>query len=111
MKRHDRSEIISKLQQASELAKRGQPQAAICKTLGISVMTFHRWRKEFGDPGDLSGLPNEAANSAPPEESGSAQPQILSLQAENLRLRKIVTDLLLEKAKLEESLLRRKTRA
>jgi putative transposase len=111
MKRHSRTEIVAKLHQAGELARRGQPQAAICKALGISVMTFHRWRKEFGDPPTV-GVASEISTSRngfqEENQNDTTQGQIEGLQLENRRLRKIVTDLLLEKAQLEESLVRRK---
>ena len=112
MKRHNRAEVIAKLRQASEMARRGQSQAAICKSLGISVMTFHRWRKEFGDTSDplVGPDPTEARSDAAAERT-MTQVQIEELQVENRRLRKIVTDLLLEKSKIEESCVRRKSRA
>lgn len=105
MKRHSRAEKSVALNQARDMIARGQSQSAICKALGISVMTFHRWRKELGDP---SGKPiNENA----PSEEGDTGTQIAVLREENRRLRKIVTDLLLEKAKVEEAMGRRKTGA
>ena len=45
MKKHSREEILLKLGQADQLARAGKSQVEICKTLGVSVMTFHRWRK------------------------------------------------------------------
>ena len=45
MKKHSRQEILLKLGQADELARAGKSQVQICKALGVSVMTFHRWRK------------------------------------------------------------------
>jgi transposase-like protein len=38
-------EIATKLAQANELATRGKLQSEIARTLGVSVMTLHRWRK------------------------------------------------------------------
>jgi hypothetical protein len=113
MKRHSRTEIIAKLHQGGELARRGQPQGAICKALGISIMTFHRWRKEFGDPSVVPGVSelSSSRNGFHGSQNTMTQAQIDELQLENRRLRKIVTDLLLEKTQLEESLVRRKTRA
>ncbi|WLB75152.1 helix-turn-helix domain-containing protein [Bradyrhizobium elkanii] len=46
MRRHSTEEISSKVKQAEELMARGQSQAQACKVLGVSVMTFHRWRKQ-----------------------------------------------------------------
>ena len=44
-KRHSRVEIVSKLAQANDLAAQGKLQTEIARTLGVSVMTLHRWRK------------------------------------------------------------------
>ena len=79
---------------------RGQSQAAICKSLGISVMTFHRWRKEFGQGVDASVIDGT------PARQEERQAHIDELRLENQRLRKIVTDLMLEKAKAQEAISR-----
>jgi putative transposase len=101
-KRHSREEIAAKLAQAKELSAQGQLQSEIARTLGVSVMTLHRWR-------------NAPWRNAPPKPhsvtdhmSGADQAhdqsqRITELQIENSRLRQIVTDLLLEKVKLEEA--------
>ena len=47
-KRHSRVEIVSKLAQANDLATQGKLQSEIARTLGVSVMTLHRWRKAPG---------------------------------------------------------------
>ena len=44
-KKHSRAEIASKLAQANDLATQGKLQSEIARTLGVSVMTLHRWRK------------------------------------------------------------------
>ena len=44
-KKHSRVEIASKLAQANDLATQGKLQSEIARTLGVSVMTLHRWRK------------------------------------------------------------------
>ena len=44
-KRHSRVEIASKLAQANDLVTQGKLQSEIARTLGVSVMTLHRWRK------------------------------------------------------------------
>ena len=45
MKKHSRQEILLKLGEAAELERAGRSQVEVCKVLGVSVMTFHRWRK------------------------------------------------------------------
>ena len=44
-KRHSRVEIATKLAEANDLAMQGKLQSEIARTLGVSVMTLHRWRK------------------------------------------------------------------
>jgi transposase len=96
-KRHSRAEIASKLAQANELATQGKLQSEIARALGVSVMTLHRWRKAT-PPGSHSL--REAGEAAGMRSRGN---RIAQLQLENLRLRRMVTDLLLEKVKLEEA--------
>src|SRR5262249_53737776 len=98
-KRHSRVEIATKLAQANELATRGKLQSDIARTLGVSVMTLHRWRKAPGSRPPLVAIP-EARE---PNRTHGADDRIAELQLENSRLRRLVTDLLLEKIKLEET--------
>ena len=90
-KKHSREEIATKLSRADELHERGKTQAEIARTLGVSAMTYHRWRKTRSQPG-LNGtrvpdLPQSAVE---------------ELRRENRRLRQLLTDLSLEKLKLQE---------
>ena len=72
------------LAQADDLARQAGRQIDIAQTLGVSVMTLHRWRKKA--------------------QSETVQfEQIADLQAENSRLRRLVTNLLLEKMEREEA--------
>jgi len=88
-KRHSRAEIATKLVQANEMATQGKLQSEIARALGVSVMTLHRWRK--------------APEAREPDRTRGADDRIAELQLENSRLRRLVTDLLLEKVKLEEA--------
>jgi len=94
-KRHSRAEIATKLAQANDLATRGRLQSEIARTLGVSVMTLHRWRKASHGPQAAHGIGD--SNGA-----RSRGNRIAELQLENSRLRRLVTDLLLEKIRLEE---------
>jgi len=105
MKRHDSEEISAMLRLADDMVKDGKSQKEACKALGISVMTFHRWRKlELGD----SHLRRESLSEPHEQEPVRADPerliQIDALRLENERLRRIVSDLLLEKMKVQEAL-------
>jgi putative transposase len=93
-KRHSREEVATKLSKADELYDRGKTQSEIARTLGVSAMTYHRWRKTRSFSGANGTRP--ANDTAHP---GSAADE---LREENLRLRQIVTDLSLEKLKLQE---------
>ena len=95
-RRHSRAEIATKLAQANELATRGKLQSEIARTLGVSVMTLHRWRK--APPGA-----QPANETGEPGQTRGGGDRIAELQLENSRLRRLVTDLLLEKVKLEEA--------
>jgi transposase len=87
-------EIATKLAQANKLATRGRLQSEIARTLGVSVMTLHRWRK---------APPGSQPASREPDRTRGADDRIAELQLENARLRRLVTDLLLVKVKLEEA--------
>jgi putative transposase len=115
-KRHTLEEIADKLNQAGLLAAQGKSQPEIAKALGVSVMTYHRWRKDHTSAARVStsqpasavaemqgGGPSHSA--AAEEQGGRAQrSRIAELQVENARLRRLVADLLLEKVRLEEVL-------
>jgi len=100
MKRHGSRQISSKLRHASELAAQGQTQAEICKQLGISVMTYHRWRKMELPPEPPS--PTKAGSAVVNSVESSSPKTEEALLEENRRLKRIITDLLLDKMKLEE---------
>ena len=84
-KRHSRVEVATKLAQANDLARQGRLQTEIARTLGVSVMTLHRWRKEADEP----------------NRTRSGDDGIVELQLEISRLRGLMTDLLLGMIKLE----------
>jgi putative transposase len=98
-KKHSKAEIASKLVKANDLATRGKLQSEIARTLGVSVMTLHRWRK--APHGSLSVL--GATHEAGQTDGARGADGIAELQLENSRLRRLVTDLLLDKIKLEEA--------
>jgi putative transposase len=99
-KKHTAQEISRKLHQAEKMVREGKLQNEIAHALGISVMTYHRWRK--AQP--ASTLVDVEDNyPLVPEHNHLAR--LGDLQLENTRLRRLVTDLLLEKVKLEEELL------
>lgn len=78
--------IISKLRQADVLSSQGHKVEEICRKLGVSDVTYYRWRKEYG------GMQIEQAK------------RLKDLEKENGRLKKLVAELNLDKAILEETL-------
>lgn len=104
-KRHNTAEIAAKLKKAAALAAQGNNQQEITQALGISVMTLHRWRKAH--PEIVQFAPASETESAviprsAPAPATSRHARIAELRLENNRLRRLVTDLLLEKLQLEE---------
>ena len=84
-KRYKPEEIVGLLRQADVLHSQGMPMAAAIRQLGVSEVTFYRWRKEYG------GLKTDQAR------------RIKDLEKENERLRRAVSDLTLDKQILQEA--------
>ncbi len=83
-RRHTPEQIIRKLREADRLLGEGQDVAAVAKQLEVSEQTLHRWRAQYG------GL--KAADAK----------RLKELEKENLRLKRIVAEQLLENRALEE---------
>src|SRR5215218_962607 len=84
-KRHTAEEIVSKLRQVDVLTAQGRPVAEAVRTIGVTEVTYYRWRSEYG------GL------------KGDQVKRLRALEAENARLRRAVSDLTLEKLILKEA--------
>src|SRR5262245_10245952 len=99
-KHHSAAEIAAKLLEADGLSAKGQTQVEIGKSLRVSVMTIHRWRKmrdrqvPYPRAEDARVLEQSVIGNRTSE--AGALSRIAQLQLENARLRKLVTDLLLE---------------
>jgi len=104
-KRHTSAEIATKLGEAATLGAEGRNQREIAQALGVSVMTFHRWRKAQpqGSQSSASSEP-ERRRIVPIGNLSESQRRgrMAELQLENSRLRRLVTDLLLEKMRIED---------
>ena len=85
MKRYKPEEIVGKLRQAEVLHSQGLSMADAIRQLGVSEVTFYRWRKEYG------GL------------NGDQLRRLKDLEKENERLRRAVSDLTLDKQILSEA--------
>jgi transposase-like protein len=99
-KRHSKKEITALLLRADNLAAQGKLQKDIARALGVSVMTLHRWRKSTGGARAAGSSDVEPARLL----EADTEALIEELERENARLRVLVTDLLLEKTRLEEAL-------
>ncbi len=98
-RRHTTAEIEALLGRAEAMSAEGRLQSDIAKALGVSVMTYHRWRKARAPSSVAVGSQHGAELKTSPVEQAA---RISDLQLENSRLRRLVTDLLLEKMNLEE---------
>ena len=84
-KRHTAEEIVAKLRQVEVLTAQGRPVAEAARAIGVTEATYYRWRSEYG------GL------------KGDQVKRLKELEAENVRLRRAVSDLTLEKPILKEA--------
>jgi putative transposase len=78
-------EIVAKLRQVDVLISRGQSVAEAIRSIGVSEVTYYRWRQEFG------GLKSDQIK------------RLKELERENTRLRRAVSDLTLDKLILQEA--------
>ncbi|QQO17714.1 helix-turn-helix domain-containing protein [Bradyrhizobium diazoefficiens] len=104
-RRHDSREISDKLAQADQLAAKGKTQREISKALGVSIMTYHRWKKmlKSSEP-EMDGAGGSIDSGASVPRDAGSKDTIQRLERENAQLRRLVTDMLLEKLKYEEEL-------
>ena len=79
-KRHGPEEIIGKLREAEIILAQDA-----CRRIAVSEQTYYRWRKEYG------GLKTDQAR------------RMKDLEKENLRLRRAISDLTLDKLILQEA--------
>ena len=84
-KRHTAEEIVAKLRQVDVLSGQGRPIADAIRAIGVTEVTYYRWRNEYG------GL------------KGDQVQRLKELEAENTRLRRAVSDLTLDKQILREA--------
>lgn len=47
-KRHRPEEVVAKLRRADEALVKGTPIAEVAWSLGVSEVSLHRWRAEYG---------------------------------------------------------------
>ena len=84
-KRYKPEEIVAKLRQVDVLVSQGQSVVDAVRSIGVTDVTYYRWRSEFG------GLKTDQVK------------RMKDLELENQRLRKAVSDLTLDKLILKEA--------
>ena len=84
-KRYTPEEIVAKLRQVDVLVSQGHNIADAIRQIGVSEVTYYRWRQEYG------GLSTEQVK------------RLKELEQENARLRRAISDLTLDKLILQEA--------
>ncbi len=84
-KHYTAEQIIGMLREAEVLQSQGMTIGETSRKLGISEQTYYRWRKEYG------GMRVDQAK------------RLKELEKENVRLKKLVADLSLDKDILKEA--------
>jgi putative transposase len=83
-KRFKAEQIVVLLRQIEGLMSQGKAAPVACREAGISQQSYYRWRKEYG------GLELDQAK------------RMKDLERENVRLKRLVADLSLEKQVLKD---------
>lgn len=83
-KRHSPEEIIRHLRTVEISLGKGQTVESACRKIGVSEITYHRWKREYG------GLRVDQAK------------KMKELEIENSRLKKLVADLSVDNSILKE---------
>jgi transposase-like protein len=83
-KRFGAEQIIRKLREAEVDLAKGLTVAQACKKIGVTEQTYYRWRKEYG------GLQVDQAR------------RLKELEQENAKLKRLVSELSLEKLVLKD---------
>ncbi len=78
-------QIIHKLREAEVLLSQGVTVGEVCRKIGVTDVTYYRWRKEYG------GMRVDQAR------------RLKELEQENARLKKVVADFALDNAILKEA--------
>ena len=92
-KRDKPEEIVTKLRQVDVLVSQGQGIVDAIRQIGVSEVTYYRWRQEFYYRWrqEFGGLKTEQVK------------QLKDLETENTQLRRAVSDLTLDKLILQEA--------
>ena len=84
-KRFKAEEIVNKLREADVLLAKGRTIAQACKQIGVTSVTYYRWRREYG------GMKTNQAK------------RLKELERENGRLKRLLAEAEVDKAILREA--------
>ena len=84
-KRYKPEQIINMLREAEVFLSGGRTVGEVCRSLGISEQSYYRWRSEYG------GMKLEQVK------------RLKDLEKENVRLKRAVAELTLDKLILKEA--------
>ena len=85
VRREKAEDIVLKLRQVEVLQGQGKSVSDAVRHIGVTVQTYYRWRREYG------GMNRDQAK------------RLKELETENVRLRRAVSDLTLDKLILKEA--------
>lgn len=85
VRREKAEDIVMKLRQVEVLQGQGKSVSDAVRHIGVTVQTYYRWRREYG------GMNRDQAK------------RLKELETENVRLRRAVADLTLDKLILKEA--------
>ena len=85
VRREKAEDIVMKLRQVEVLQGQGKSVSDAVRHIGVTFQTYYRWRREYG------GMNRDQAK------------RLKELETENVRLRRAVSDLTLDKLILKEA--------
>ena len=85
VRREKAEDIVMKLRQVEVLQGQGKSVSDAVRHIGVTVQTYYRWRREYG------GMNRDQAK------------RLKELETENVRLRRAVSELTLDKLILKEA--------
>ena len=83
-KRHSAEQIVNKLREAEVHLAQGVTVKQMCRQIGVTDQTYHKWRREYG------GLKTDQAK------------RFKELERENAQLKRLVAELSLAKRMLQD---------
>jgi transposase-like protein len=83
-KRHTPEQIVKHLREADRMLGEGKTVAQVCKRIGVTEVTYYRWRKEY------DGATRDSVK------------RLKALEKENAQLKRLLADQVLENRVLKD---------